>query len=121
MGGLVQLGSAKRGAAAEIRVSERAREELGRLGAGGGRLLRIAVTEGGCAGYTYAASLVEAARDTDAVVYDSGELRIIADREQLGLLAGLRIDYSDDLVASGFRLTNSNAGRACGCGASFSG
>ena len=36
-------------------------------------------------------------------------------------LDGLHIDFSDDLIRSGFRFTNPNASGSCGCGASFAG
>jgi iron-sulfur cluster assembly protein len=35
-------------------------------------------------------------------------------------LDGLTIDFSDDLIEPGFRLTNANAKGSCGCGSSFS-
>lgn len=34
-------------------------------------------------------------------------------------LEGFEIDYSDDLVKSGFRFKNPNASGSCGCGSSF--
>ena len=34
-------------------------------------------------------------------------------------LDGLEIDYSDDLIRSGFRFKNPRAGGSCGCGSSF--
>ena len=50
---------------------------------------------------------------------DSG-VCIIADEFSAVYLDGLTIDFSDDLIESGFRLTNAKAGGSCGCGASFS-
>jgi Fe-S cluster assembly iron-binding protein IscA len=31
----------------------------------------------------------------------------------------VRIDYEDDLVRAGFRISNASAASSCGCGASF--
>jgi len=36
------------------------------------------------------------------------------------LLAGASLDYADGLNESGFKITNPNANRTCGCGQSFS-
>ena len=47
------------------------------------------------------------------------DLRIVSDQQCAEFLEGLSIDYSDDLVQAGFRLTNKNAVRSCGCGSSF--
>ncbi len=114
---LVQLG--RPSPARPIEVSERARTELRRLGVGAGRFMRIGVTAGGCAGTTYAATLDDELGAEDRVVFEADGLRIVAAGEEADKLAGLQIDYSDDLVTSGFRLTHANAARACGCGASF--
>jgi iron-sulfur cluster assembly accessory protein len=41
------------------------------------------------------------------------------DRASAPLLAGASIDYVEGLERSGFRITNPNAARTCGCGQSF--
>ena len=56
---------------------------------------------------------------TDQLVYQEDDLRVVADRRSAPYLDGLEIDYSDDLVRSGFRLKNPSAAKSCGCGASF--
>ncbi len=117
---LVQIRARKVDALPVIRVTEKARAELRRRGVGGRKFMRVGVANGGCAGWTYAATLDDEPAPNDEVLFDFDDVRIVADREQLQRLAGLSIDFSEDLVAPGFRLTNTNATRACGCGASFS-
>ena len=101
-----------------INVSERASAEIARL-TGDGQFLRIWVTEGGCAGMTYEASVDATETPFDRRLFTAGPVRIVADRNSAGHVDGLEIDYSDDLINLGFRFRNPNASKACGCGASF--
>ncbi len=101
-----------------VSISERAREEIRRLASDNG-FLRLWVTEGGCSGMTYQASMDETRTPFDVVVYDQDGVTLLADRNSAGYLHHLDIDYSDDLVSMGFRFSNPNATKACGCGASF--
>ena len=84
-----------------------------------GCFLRISVVAGGCSGHTYAAEIDDEFFITDLVVYESGPLRIVTDPDSAEFLDGLEIDYSDDLIRSGFRFKNPRAGGSCGCGSSF--
>ena len=102
-----------------IQISEKAKNRLRDLGVGGDSFLRLAVTAGGCSGNTYTAAVDDAVRDGDQVVYEQGGLRAVADLNSVLHLDGLEIDYSDDLIQSGFRFKNPNAAKSCGCGASF--
>lgn len=68
---------------------------------------------------TYDAGLDTEQRDGDEIVYHEPPVRIVAHREEAPLLNGLSIDYSNDLVRSGFQLSNPNNAHSCGCGASF--
>lgn len=106
-------------ASGAIQLSERARNELLALEAGGENFLRISVIPGGCSGMTYSACIDNTLSDTDQVVYANDDLRIVADTNSVAYLDGLEIDYSDDLIASGFRFKNPKAKKGCGCGASF--
>ena len=102
-----------------IMISDKAKQELRNLDAGGENFLRISVVPGGCSGMTYSAGIDNALTDTDEVLFEDGDLRIVADGGSSMFLDGLQIDYSDDLIASGFRFKNPKAVKACGCGASF--
>ena len=83
------------------------------------QFLRVAVTEGGCAGLTYSADIDRQMKEGENVVLQSGDIRIVSDPESSRYLDGLTIDYSDDLISGGLQFTNANAGSTCGCGASF--
>lgn len=102
-----------------IEVSDKALQELTRLGVGGPKFLRISVVPGGCSGMTYNAAVDESLSDKDSVLWTHDTIRIVADEGSSVFLDGLQIDYSDDLIQAGFRFKNPNASRSCGCGSSF--
>jgi len=102
----------------KIIIQEKARNMLGNK-LEPGQFLRVAVTEGGCAGLTYSADIDREMHQDESVVLESGGIRIVSDPESRPYLDGLTIDYSDDLIGGGLQFTNANAGTTCGCGASF--
>ncbi len=106
---------------AQIDITERAQAELAKLDLGAHGFLRINVAPGGCAGMTYTAAIDSDMANEDVVVFERGPLRIVTDQGSALFLEGLGIDYSDDLIRSGFRFTNPHAKGSCGCGASFAG
>ncbi|MCS6771514.1 MAG: iron-sulfur cluster assembly accessory protein [Kiritimatiellae bacterium] len=103
-----------------IYISDKAKAELIKLEATGPNFLRISVVAGGCSGMTYSACIDNTLSDTDQILFEENGLRVVADPHSAMFLDGLQIDYSDDLIASGFRFKNPRAVKACGCGASFS-
>ena len=102
-----------------VTVTPKAHAKLVELGVGDDTFLRLGVKSGGCSGTTYNAELDDALTQSDTVVYEDNPVRIVTSRDQLEILDGLDIDYSDDLVKSGFRISNPNNAHSCGCGASF--
>lgn len=102
-----------------IQITDKAKQELVRLEATGESFLRISVIPGGCSGMTYSACIDNTLSDGDQVMFADTELRVIADDKSALFLDGLEIDYSDDLIAAGFRFKNPKAVKACGCGSSF--
>ena len=82
--------------------------------------VRIGVKSGGCSGNTYDAVLDDSMQEFDDVYYTDDKLRIVSDKISSVHLDGLTIDFSNDLIEPGFRLTNGNAQGSCGCGSSFS-
>lgn len=84
-----------------------------------GGFLRIRVIPGGCSGQTYSVSADDELFITDLILYEQGRIRIVTDPESAQFIEGLQIDYSDDLIRSGFRFSNPNASGCCGCGSSF--
>lgn len=105
--------------------------------------LRIQVESGGCHGFQYLMSLVTIpAKDTaewSTVVSDddsvfqfspddderstpssSTEARIILDEASLDLLKGSKVDFTQELIGSQFKIVdNPLATSSCGCGTSF--
>jgi|TARA_R100000742_G_C4271860_1_gene90899 iron-sulfur cluster assembly protein/iron-sulfur cluster insertion protein len=79
--------------------------------------LRVGVRPGGCAGFNYEMFFdVKSADDTER---SFGDVKVIADEVSAGLLKGASLDYLDGLGESGFKITNTNAQKTCGCGQSF--
>lgn len=81
--------------------------------------LRIAITGGGCSGYTYNLS-IEADANADDKVVEHGKIKVFLDPSSAPLLDGVTIDFVESLDGSGFTFINPNASASCGCGKSFS-
>ena len=103
-----------------IKVTEKARLRLHDMGVSDEIFLRIGVKSGGCSGNSYDAVLDDNMQEVDDVYYTEDKLRIVSDKVSSVYLDGLTIDFSNDLIEPGFRLTNANAKGSCGCGSSFS-
>ncbi len=84
-----------------------------------GNLLRVSITGGGCNGLSYKMKFVDATSSADIEVETSG-VRVVVDTKSALYLRGTVIDYSDNLMAGGFKFTNPNAKASCSCGESFS-
>lgn len=84
--------------------------------------LRVAVRPGGCSGYSYEMFFDGdvAADDEQALFGPDKSVKVIVDAQSSQLLVGATLDYKDGLDDSGFKITNPNASRTCGCGQSFS-
>ncbi|MBU4460217.1 MAG: iron-sulfur cluster assembly accessory protein [Verrucomicrobia bacterium] len=104
--------------ASSLQITDRARTELARM-SGDGRVLRMSVAPGGCSGLMYSARMDGSAGAEDRVLFDEDPIRIVAHATSAPLLDGIVVDFSDDLVAPGFRFRNPRAVKSCGCGASF--
>lgn len=83
------------------------------------RGLRIAVTDGGCAGHKYQMGLEAVAGDDDEV-YTFGPVTVFVDAKSLPLLSGVVVDFVEGIEGAGFKFENPNATGSCGCGKSFS-
>jgi len=84
-----------------------------------GHALRVAVSAGGCSGYSYTIDIVEEVEAND-LNFESEGVKIVCDARSLRLLEGLEIDYESSLMSGGFKFNNPNAKKSCGCGTSFS-
>jgi len=81
--------------------------------------LRVSVVGGGCSGYQYNLDFENESRMGDLVLDFSG-VSIYVDPVSVGYLKGTVIDHVSGLNGSGFKFSNPNAKRTCGCGSSFS-
>lgn len=80
--------------------------------------LRLAVTRGGCSGFSYRMGFDDGPRDGD-VVFEQQGIRVVVDPVSARYLAGVEVDYVQSLMGGGFAIRNPNAVRTCGCGQSF--
>lgn len=84
-----------------------------------GDYLRIKITGGGCNGLSYKMKFVAEPKRGDILVRSSGA-QILVDTKSALYLRGTHLDYSDKMVAGGFKFSNPNAKSSCSCGESFS-
>ena len=81
--------------------------------------LRLGVRGGGCSGLQYAVDLDD---DIDPMFDRTCEIDgipVVIDKKSAVYLHGAELDFSNDLLSGGFKISNPNAKRDCGCGASF--
>ncbi|MEC8355559.1 MAG: iron-sulfur cluster assembly accessory protein [Verrucomicrobiota bacterium] len=83
-----------------------------------GNFLRIRITGGGCNGLSYKMKFVENGKEGDILVSSAG-VQVLVDSKTTLYLRGTTLDYSDKLVAGGFKFSNPNAKASCSCGESF--
>jgi iron-sulfur cluster insertion protein len=104
-----------------VTVSSRAAKRIAAILAGepAPAMLRLAVTGGGCSGFSYNFALDDKRMDDDLLV-EEGDAKILIDPVSLDFLAGSEIDFTDDLMGQAFKVNNPNATSSCGCGTSFS-
>ena len=81
--------------------------------------VRIAVSEGGCAGYSYEMTYVENADPKDELI-EHDDVKIFIDPAAIMFLLGSTMDFKSDKFKSGFVFMNPNETERCGCGESFS-
>ena len=84
-----------------------------------GEFLRVAISGGGCNGLSYKMKFVPAPKRGDILVRTGGA-RVVVDSKSALYLKGTHVDYSNALVAGGFKFSNPNAKASCSCGESFS-
>ncbi len=84
-----------------------------------GGLLRVAITGGGCNGLSYKMKFVSEPRKGDILVQSAG-VPVLVDAKTALYLKGTVLDYSNKLIAGGFKFSNPNAKASCSCGESFS-
>jgi iron-sulfur cluster assembly protein len=91
-------------------IQKRGNDDLG---------LRVGVRGGGCSGLSYVIDLEEEPREND-LVYEVDGLKVMVDKKSARFIAGTTLDYSTaNLLEGGWKFTNPNAAKSCGCGTSF--
>ena len=104
-----------------VRLTEAAGRKVGALARREqqGDYLRIAITGGGCNGLSYKLRFTPEPRRGDILVRSAGA-EVLVDPKTALYLKGTVLDYSDKLIAGGFKFSNPNAKASCSCGESFS-
>ena len=85
-----------------------------------GDYLRVGVKGGGCSGFQYSLNFTDEVDDEDQLVVVGAGVKIITDAFSASYLKGTELDYVESLQGAGFKFSNPNAKRTCGCGSSFS-
>jgi len=80
--------------------------------------LRVYVTGGGCAGFSYGFSFDENVNEGDTTIHNDGVMMVV-DPMSFQYLVGSVVDYTSGLQGSQFVVRNPNATTTCGCGSSF--
>jgi len=81
--------------------------------------LRIYISGGGCSGLQYGMAL-DTEVDPDDTIFDHEGVAIILSAYDQKYLLGSIVDFIDTPMGGGFKVTNPNAVKSCGCGSSFS-
>lgn len=81
--------------------------------------LRIDVAGGGCNGLHYEMEFDFQVRPRDLVI-DINITYLLIDLQSALYLKGTTLDYSNKMIAGGFKFSNPNAKASCSCGDSFS-
>ena len=108
----------------EVNVTASAAAEIKKFMAGEEDLpetagLRVRVVPGGCSGFQYSLNIEEESRNGDYIIEQEG-VRLFVDMFSGQYLNGIQIDYTSNMMGSGFTFENPNATGGCGCGTSFS-
>ena len=101
----------------DIIISDKARDRL--LGLGYTNV-EFSTKGGGCSGMEYVLRPIEREVNERDKIIKNGDLNLIVPFSSFVYLIGTEIDFSDDLLNGGFKFTNPQAERSCGCGTSFS-
>lgn len=107
---------------AALVLSDQAANKVRKLRDGEGNpdlKLRVYITGGGCAGFSYGFTFDDAEKDGDTR-FENGDVTMLVDSMSIQYLMGSEVDYVEGLNGSQFVVRNPNATATCGCGSSFS-
>ena len=82
--------------------------------------LRLRVVGGGCSGFQHKLDLDPTVNEKLDETFDIDGVPVVVDKRSMLYLAGVVVDFHDDLNKRGFSITNNSAKSTCGCGSSFS-
>jgi len=106
-----------------VGVTERAAAELKRIvteqNLPEDTALRVGVKGGGCSGFSYTLGFDDKVNPTDQINEVAG-VRVVCDPKSFLYLNGIVVDFEESLMGRGFKFSNPNASKTCGCGESFS-
>ena len=97
-------------------AADRVRTFLNRRGHGMG--LRLGVKKTGCSGFAYVVNYADDVNAND-VIFEERGVKVIVDRDSLGLIDGTEVDFVKQGLNEAFRFRNPNVKGECGCGESF--
>jgi iron-sulfur cluster assembly protein len=119
-GNIAKLNEVREGNEKLIKVSPSASQKIFHLieREDKGDFLRIRITGGGCNGLSYKMKFVSEPKEGDIYVLTS-DVKVLVDTKTALYLRGTLLEYSDKLVAGGFKFSNPNAKASCSCGESF--
>jgi iron-sulfur cluster assembly protein len=104
-------------------ISDRAVQEVRRIideqKMSAGTALRVGVKGGGCSGFSYTLGFDDTVHETDQIAEVDG-VKVVCDPKSFLYLNGTMVDFEESLMGRGFKFTNPNAAKSCGCGESFS-
>ena len=101
----------------EVTITKSAVDRLVQLGY---TKVEFSVEGGGCSGMNYKMTKFDRELNDRDKVIKEGDLELIVPFSSFVYLIGVQIDFSDDLLNGGFKFSNPQANRTCGCGTSFS-
>ncbi len=81
--------------------------------------IRVSVSGGGCAGFTYNMFFDETPKTEDDVLIEATGIAVHVDPLSMQYLSGCEIDYVKENLLEGFKFNNPNVSSTCGCGSSF--
>ena len=84
-----------------------------------GTLLRVGVTGGGCAGFSYSLGFDKQFDEAKDSKYEHHGVAVVVDKKSALYLDGTTVDFHEGLDRRGFTFDNPNAVKTCGCGNSF--
>lgn len=102
----------------KLMITQAAIKKIKLMGKKSNMGLRVNVVPGGCSGYQYDFKLDDKSGSDDVVIEQDG-VKVILSNFSMEKLQGSKLDYLDSLQGAGFKISNPNVHKTCGCGSSF--